>query len=73
MLLVQFSAAEDSRIYMDFDKVDDALESLCRIFESVQVNKAKADIEKKKEGKVEYELSDLLKFLDSLYDLSVLM
>ena len=45
---------------------------LCRIYESVQINKKKKELGSK-EGKVDYELTDLLKFLDSLQDLSALV
>ena len=38
----------------------------------MQINKRKNDIGTK-EGKIDYELTDLLKFLDSLYDLSALV
>ena len=45
--------------------------ALCRIFEGVQINKKKNETGNK-EGKIDYDLTDLLKFLDSLYDLSSL-
>eukprot|EP00345_Euplotes_harpa_P016363 CAMPEP_0168346122 /NCGR_PEP_ID=MMETSP0213-20121227/18052_1 /TAXON_ID=151035 /ORGANISM="Euplotes harpa, Strain FSP1.4" /LENGTH=68 /DNA_ID=CAMNT_0008354651 /DNA_START=3 /DNA_END=205 /DNA_ORIENTATION=+ len=56
LLLVQFSQSEDSRTYLDFDRIDDGLESLCRIYESVQINKKKNE-SGSKEGKIEYELT----------------
>ena len=37
----------------------------------MQINKKKNEMGDK-EGKIDYELTDLLKFLDSLYDLSAL-
>jgi hypothetical protein len=72
LMLVQFSQSEDSRTYLDFDKIEDGCESLCRIYESVQINKKKAE-DKDGEGKFEYELCDFLKFLDSLYDLGAMV
>ncbi len=71
LFLVQFTQSEDSRTYLDFNEPNDGCEALCRIYESVQVNKLKAE-NKDGDGKFEYELSDLLKFCDSLYDLGVL-
>ena len=68
LFFIQFSHTEDSRTYLDFDKVEDGIESLIRIYESVQINKKKKEGEES-ETKIEYELSDLLQFVDSLYDL----
>ena len=71
LLLVQFSQTEDSRTYLDFDKAEDGCEALIRIYESVQINKKKAE-DKDCDGRFEYELGDFLKFLDSLYDLGAM-
>jgi len=35
LLLIQFSHNEDSRTYLEFDKIEDGIESLTRIYESV--------------------------------------
>ena len=43
--------------------------ALCRIYEGVQISKKKNE-SGSKEGKIDYDLTDLLKYLDSLYDLS---
>ena len=56
---------------MDYDKIDDGCEALVRIYETVLINKKWAE-DKDSDGKIEYELSDFLKFLDSLYDLGVM-
>ncbi len=72
LLLVQFTQSEDSRTYLDFDKIENGCESLLRIYESVMIKKKKEE-EHNDEGKLEYELSDFLKFLDSLYDLGALV
>jgi len=72
LLLVQFSQNEDTWTYLDFDKIEQGCESLLWIYESVMINKKKAE-DKEEDGKFEYELSDFLKFLDSLYDLGALV
>ena len=72
ILFIQFSQSEDSRTYLDFDKVEDGCEALTRIYESVKINKKKEE-DKSDSGRFEYELSDFLKFLDSLYDIGAMV
>jgi hypothetical protein len=39
IIYVQFSETEDTRTYLDYDNLDDGLESMCRIYESIIINK----------------------------------
>ena len=70
VLLVQFTPDENSRTYLDFDTMNDALDGLVQIFEQKlrQVNAS----EPSSGPQVTYALSDLLCYLDKLNDLSCL-
>ena len=70
VLLVQFTGDENSRTYLDFDTINDALDGLVQIFEQKlrQVNSNEAA----SGPQVTYALSDLLTYLEKLNDLSCL-
>ena len=69
VLLVQFTGDENSRTYLDFDTINDALDGLVQIFEQKlrQVN-----AEHSTNTQVTYALIDLIGYLDKLNDLSCL-
>lgn len=69
IMLVQFSANEETRTYVDCKTPNDALETFCRVYENFLLHKNgllttdesnKDDTNKK----IEYQLEDILKFID---------
>jgi hypothetical protein len=66
ILLVQFTADDNSRTYLDFESMEKTLAALCEIYENKlkQMNPQLATIT--------YDLVDLLSYLDSVTDLSCL-
>eukprot|EP00756_Hemistasia_phaeocysticola_P026655 Hpha_TRINITY_DN16076_c0_g6::TRINITY_DN16076_c0_g6_i1::g.119087::m.119087 len=67
IVLCQTSKAKSSRIYSDFETLNDALDGVCQMYETrlKQQNPVKKHLE--------YDIGDLLKFVDSLTDLSLLV
>lgn len=67
ILLVQFSANEETRTYLDCCAPAQAIECLIRIYEHFITNRT-TDPQQRQE----YLCEDLLKFIDQLFDLSAL-
>ena len=66
IILIQFTADDNSRTYLDFETLDKSLSSLCDIYE------AKLKLSNPSLSTIQYDLVDLLSYLDSLSDLSCL-
>ena len=75
IMLIQFSKNEETRTFIDCKTPDEIFESFCRIYENFLLNKCghldpeTAEIAPQK---MEYQLDDLIKFVDQLFDLSAL-
>ena len=70
---MQFTGDENSRTYLDFDTINDALDGLVQIFEQKLRQVQAAAPEAASSGpQVTYALSDLLTYLDKLNDCSCL-
>jgi hypothetical protein len=63
ILLIQFSANEETRTYVDCRDSTHALETFCRIYENFVLNKHHAG-ESPAPTEVSYKLEDILKFVD---------
>jgi hypothetical protein len=73
LLLIQFSANEETRTYVDCRDSTHALETFCRIYEDFLLNKTQAtSVGKEAPTEVSYKLDDILKFVDQLFDLAAL-
>jgi hypothetical protein len=72
--LIQFSANEETRTYVDCKDPTHAIETFCRIYENFLLNKH--NVMNEGEGappkEIDYKLEDILKFVDQLFDLSAL-
>ena len=66
IILIQFTVDDNSRTYLDFETLEKSLSSLCEVYEMKlkQLNPNQSTIQ--------YDLADLLSYLDSLGDLSCL-
>lgn len=64
ILLVQTGEAE-TRVYSDFESVNECMEGICRIFEE-HLRRASA-------SSVTYDVSQLFSFIDNLGDINVLV
>ena len=80
IMLIQFSKNEETRFYLDSKTPHDSLESLCRIYENFLLNKLgiiNSNDETPTEGlnkkQVEYQLEDILRFVDQLFDLGAMV
>ena len=67
LMLIQFVSNEESRTYIDTKGPNECFEALCRFYESYAIQKGGLP------QKVEYELRDLLQFVDQLFDLSMMI
>lgn len=67
LLLIQFTADDNARTYLDFENLKKAIAGVCEIYESKlkQMNPSLSTIT--------YDLVDLLGYIDSLTDLSCLI
>jgi hypothetical protein len=66
VLLLQFTENENSRTYMDFDTINEALDGMVQIFEQ-KLRVANSDA-----PQIVYSLSDLIIYMEKLHDLSCL-
>ena len=66
ILLIQFTADDNSRTYLDYDDVGRLVDGLCQLFEQ----NLKAQNPDKTE--VQYDVAQLFSYLDSLKDLGAL-
>lgn len=71
ILLIQFNQSDTcSRTYIDFDTVGGAMNGIAQIYEQrLSTSKQMAS----DDSPVEYEMRDLVKFLDNLADLSCMV
>ena len=84
IMLIQFSKNEETRFYLDSSTPSGSLESLCRIYENFLLNKMgiintsnelNESVIQGPDGKktVEYQLEDILRFVDQLFDLGAMV
>ncbi|KAH8740308.1 hypothetical protein FG386_001583 [Cryptosporidium ryanae] len=66
LLLIQYSNDISTRSYMDYDSVTQAVDGLCQIYEQ----SIKCAFSNLKE--VTYSVDDLIKYVNSLYDICML-
>ena len=66
MVLVQFTQDENSRTYLDFDTIQEALDGICQIYEQ------KLKFSNEGAQQITYDLADLIGYIDKLRDLSCL-
>ena len=66
-VLVQFTEDENSRTYLDFDTIQEALDGLCQIFEQ------KLKFSNRESQQITYDLTDLINYFDKLADLSCMV
>eukprot|EP00347_Sterkiella_histriomuscorum_P012310 403369078 len=66
VVLLQFTEDENSRAYLDFDTIGDALDGLCQLYEQ-KLKVANPDAQA-----ITYDLCDLINYLDTVKDLSCL-
>jgi len=66
VLLLQFTGDENSRTYLDFDTINDALDGVVQIFEQ------KLKTVNTEANQITYSLVDLINYLDRLDDMSCL-
>ncbi|CDW86993.1 rudimentary enhancer [Stylonychia lemnae] len=66
VVLLQFTEDENSRTYLDFDSINDALDGICQIYEQ------KLKVVNQDAQAITYDLCDLINYLDSIRDLSCL-
>ena len=69
LLLVQFVENEESRTYLDTKTPYEALETLCRLYENYCLQKRGTHIT----SPLDYELKDLLSWIDQLQDASMMI
>ena len=67
-MLVQFVENEESRTYIDTKTPYEAFETICRLYENYEIQKRGPQTEH-----FEYELKELIAFVDQLYDLSMMI
>lgn len=82
LMLMQFSKNEETRFYIDSRDPHGCMESLCRIYENFLLNKlgvingnneVAPSGEDSSKRNVEYQLEDVLKFVDQLFDLGAMV
>ena len=67
-VLIQFTQDENSKTYLDFDTIQEALDGICQIYEQkLRLTNKRADDEQ-----VNYDLADLLNYIDKCTDMSCL-
>ncbi len=66
VILMQFTGDDNSRTYLDFETVNEALEGILQIFE--QKLKTVAQQEMSTTQTLTYSLADLIAYLDKLQD-----
>ena len=66
VVLLQFEKDENSRTYLDFDTIQEALDGICQVYEQ------KLKFSNKDAQQITYDLSDLINYVDKLSDLSCL-
>uniref|UniRef100_A0A915CM86 Enhancer of rudimentary homolog n=1 Tax=Ditylenchus dipsaci TaxID=166011 RepID=A0A915CM86_9BILA len=67
ILLIQSSSKVESRTWSDYESQLDCMEAICKIFEE-HLKKLNPDVRC-----IQYDVSDLFKFIDRLTDLSCLI
>ena len=67
MVLIQFTEDENSRSYLDFDTIQEALDGICQIYEQ------KLKFSNRDAQQITYDLQDLTNYVDKLRDLSCLV
>nr|CAD2170492.1 unnamed protein product [Meloidogyne enterolobii] len=67
ILLIQSSAKVDSRTWSDYETLTDCMEAVCKIYEE-HLKKLNPDL-----PCIQYDISDLFKFIDRLADLCCLV
>lgn len=67
ILLIQSSSKADSRTWSDYETTQECIDAICKIYEG-HLKKLHPDIEC-----IQYDISDLYKFIDRLSDLSCLV
>uniref|UniRef100_A0A914GS80 Enhancer of rudimentary homolog n=1 Tax=Globodera rostochiensis TaxID=31243 RepID=A0A914GS80_GLORO len=67
ILLIQSSAKVDSRTWSDYETLTDCMEAVCKIYEE-HLKKLNPDV-----PCIQYDISELFKFIDRLADLSCLV
>lgn len=66
ILLVQSNARIDSRTWSDYESTQDCMEAICKIFEEhLKLHVPESEC-------IEYDISDLFKFIDRLSDICCL-
>eukprot|EP01061_Rhynchopus_euleeides_P006266 TRINITY_DN15338_c0_g1_i1.p1 TRINITY_DN15338_c0_g1~~TRINITY_DN15338_c0_g1_i1.p1 ORF type:complete len:117 (+),score=40.28 TRINITY_DN15338_c0_g1_i1:50-352(+) len=67
ILLCQPSSQHSSRIYSDYETAEEALDGVCKMFEArlKQENPGATDLQ--------YDVADLMDFIDSLTDISLMV
>ncbi|KAI1733174.1 enhancer of rudimentary domain-containing protein [Ditylenchus destructor] len=67
ILLIQSSSKVESRTWSDYESSIDAMEAICKIYEE-HLKKLNPDV-----PCIQYDVSDLFKFIDRLADLSCMV
>eukprot|EP01063_Lacrimia_lanifica_P017697 TRINITY_DN24722_c0_g1_i1.p2 TRINITY_DN24722_c0_g1~~TRINITY_DN24722_c0_g1_i1.p2 ORF type:complete len:101 (+),score=44.44 TRINITY_DN24722_c0_g1_i1:79-381(+) len=67
ILLCQPTKQKSSRIYSDYDSVEDALDGVCHMYET-RLKQANPNV-----SDIQYDVADLLNFAESLTDLCVMV
>ena len=67
MVLVQFTPDENSRMFLDFDTLQEALDGICQIYEQ------KLKFSNENAQQISYDLADLIGYVDKLRDLSCMV
>ena len=66
VVMIQFTEDENSKTYMDFDTIQEALDGICQTYEQ-KLKFAHHDAQN-----ISYELCDLVNYIDKLKDMSCL-
>ena len=66
VVLIQFTADANSKTFMDFDSIQEALDGVCQTYEQ-KLKFANSDAQN-----ISYELCDLVNYIDNLQDMSCL-
>lgn len=71
VVLMQFTTDDNSRTYLDFDSINDALDGVIQIFEQ-KLKQVHAQEHHASTPTLTYTLADLINYLDKLADVSCL-
>jgi hypothetical protein len=67
VVLIQFTADDNSRTYLDFESINDSLDGIVQIFEQKLRQVASSD-QQMQQQQITYSLADLINYVDKLAD-----